>query len=48
MMIDENNGCVTKSKLRITVITLSKNNDWGRVAAKQTNKQRLRDTETFR
>ena len=39
-MIDENNGYVTKSKLAITVKTLSKYNE--------TNKQsnRLRDTET--
>ena len=40
-MIDENNNCVTKSKLTITVKTPSKYNDRRRVAAKQTktNKQ---------
>ena len=43
-MIYENNGCVTKSKLTITVKTLTKYNDRSMVAAKQTN--RLRDTET--
>ena len=43
-MIDENNGCITKSKLTITVKTLSKYNDRSRVAAKQTNI--LKDTET--
>ena len=39
MMIDENNDCVTESKLTMTVEKLSKDNDWSRVAAKQTNKQ---------
>ena len=43
-MIDENSGCITKSKLTITVKTLSKYNDRSKVAAKQTN--RVRDTET--
>ena len=43
-MIDENNGCITKSKLTLTVKTLSKYNDRSRVAAKQTNI--LKDTET--
>ena len=36
-MIDENNGCITESKVTITVKTLSKQNDWSRAAAKQTN-----------
>ena len=45
-MIDENNGCITKSKLTITVKTLSKYNDRNRVAAKQTNKQTYSETET--
>ena len=47
-MIDENNGCITKSKLTIAVKTLSKYNDRSRVATRQTNKQTniLRDTET--
>ena len=35
-MIDENNDCVTKSKLTLTVKTPSKYNDRRRVAAKQT------------
>ena len=39
-MIDENNGCITKSKLIITVKTLTKYNDRSRVAAKQTNKHK--------
>ena len=41
-------GCITKSKLTITVKLLSKYNDQGRVAAKPTNQQTniLRDTET--
>ena len=38
MIIDENNGCVTKSKLTITVKTLSKYNDLSWVAAKQSDK----------
>ena len=37
-MIDENNGCITKSKLTIKVKTLIYNNR-NKVAAKQTNKQ---------
>ena len=41
-MIDENEDYVTKSKLTITVKTLSKYNDRNRVAAKQTNKQSQR------
>ena len=51
-MIDKNNGCITKSKLTITVKTLSKYNDPSRVTARQTNKQTnkqtniIRDTET--
>ena len=46
-MIDKNNGCVTRSKLTITVKTVSKGNDRSRVVA-QTNKQtnRLRGTVT--
>ena len=47
-MIDENNGCVTKSKLTITVKTLSKYNDRSRVAAKQTNKQTDSETQKLR
>ena len=51
-MIDENNDCVTKSKLTITVKTLCKYNDRSRVAAKQkkTNKQtqRHRNWQTFK
>ena len=43
-MIDENNNCVTKSKLTITVKLFSKFNERSGLAAKQTNK--LRDTET--
>ena len=38
-MIDKNNNFVIKSKLTITVKTLSEYNDRSRVAAKQTNKQ---------
>ena len=41
-MIVENNGCVTKSKLTITVKTRRKCNDQSRVAAKQTNEQTQR------
>ena len=44
-MIDENNGCFTKSKLTITAKTLCKHNDWSRVAAKQTNKQTYLETQ---
>ena len=36
-MIDENNGCITKSKLTIKVKTLIYNNR-SKVAAKQANK----------
>ena len=43
-MIDENNNCITKSKLTIAVSLCSKYNQRSRLAAKQTN--RLRDTET--
>ena len=43
-MIDENKNCVTRSKLAITLKTLSTYNDWSRVAAKQTN--RPKGTET--
>ena len=50
MMGDEDNGCIKKSKLIITVKTFSTYNDRTRVAAKQTNKQTyiLRDTETHK
>ena len=51
-MIDKNNNFVIKSKLTITVKTLSEYNDRSRVAAKQTNKQtnrlRHRNWQTFR
>ena len=44
-MIDENNSCITKSKLTITIKTFSKYNDrTGLQPNKQTN--RLRDSET--
>ena len=52
-MIDEDNGCIKKSKLIITVKTLSTYNDRSWVAAKQTNKQtyihiqRHRNSQTF-
>ena len=46
-MIDENNVCVTKSKLTTTVKTLSKYNDWSRVAAKQTNRLRGKETDKY-
>ena len=36
LKIDENEDYVTRSKLTIIVKTLSKYNDWSRVAAKQT------------
>ena len=45
-MIDENNDCFTKSKLSVTVKTLSNYNDWSRVAVKQKQTNRLRDTKT--
>ena len=50
MIIDENKDCVTKSKLKIKVHTISKYNDKSRVAAKQTNIQnhRHRNWQTFR
>ena len=38
-MIDDNNGCITKSKLTLTVKTIGKYNNRSRVTAKQTNKQ---------
>ena len=44
-MIDKNNNFVIKSKLTITVKTLSEYNDRSRVAAKQTNKQTDSDTK---
>ena len=44
VMIDKNNGCITKSKLTITVKTLSKYNDPSRVTARQTNKQTNKQT----
>ena len=43
-MIDENEDCVIKSKLTITVKTVSKYNERSRVAAKQANKQSQRQT----
>ena len=45
-MIDKNNNFVIKSKLTITVKTLSEYNDRSRVAAKQTNKQTNKQTQT--
>ena len=45
LMVDENNCCVTKSKLTITVKTLSEYNDQSSVAAKQRDRW-LRDRET--
>ena len=49
-MIDENNNCVTKSKLTVTVKLFSKYNERSRLAAKQTNNQtqRHRNWETFK
>ena len=44
-MIDETNGYIIKSKLTMTVKTLSKYNDQSRLACKKTKKI-LRDTET--
>ena len=46
-MIDENEDCVAKSKLTITVKIFTKCNERSKVPAKQTNKQtnRLRGTE---
>ena len=41
-MIDENNGCITKSKLTITEKSFGKYNDRSRVAAKQINKHTQR------
>ena len=48
MMIDENNDCITKLKLTITVKTLSKYNVRSNLVTKQINKQtnRFRNTET--
>ena len=45
-MIDKNNNFVIKSKLTITVKTLSEYNDRSRVAAKQTNKQTNKQTDS--
>ena len=42
LKIDENEDYVTTSTLTIIVRTLSKYNDWSRVAAKQTNKHTQR------
>ena len=39
-MVDESSDGVTKSKLAIIVMTLSKHNDRSRVAAKQTQRQK--------
>ena len=44
-MIDENNGCLTKPKLTITVKTLRKYKYQSRVVAKQTNKQKGSETQ---
>ena len=44
----ENNGCVKKSKLTITVNILSKYNQRSRVAAKQANKQTYSETQNLR
>ena len=44
-MIDENNNCVTKPKLTITVSLFSKYNERSRLAAKQTNKQTYSETQ---
>lgn len=44
-MIDENKNCVTRSKLAITLKTLSTYNDWSRVAAKQTNRPKGTETD---
>ena len=41
-MIDENNGCITKSKLTTTIKTLTKYNDRSRVAANQSKKRNQR------
>ena len=46
-MIDENNGCVKKSKLTITAKTFSKYNDWSSVAAKQTDSQTQKLTNMY-
>ena len=43
-MIDKSNGCITKSKLTITVKTLNKYNDRSKVAPKQTNKRTNKET----
>ena len=50
VMIDENEDCVTKSKLAITVKIFSKCNYRSRVVAKQTNKQtqRHKNRQAFR
>ena len=45
VMIDENNDCVTKSKLTLTVKTPSKYNDRRTVAAKQTKQTNKRVTD---
>ena len=49
-MIDETNGYIIKSKLTMTVKTLSKYNDQSRLACKKTKKntQRHRNWQTFR
>ena len=46
-MIDEDNGYIKKSKLIITVKTLSTYNDRSWVAAKQTNKHTYSKTQKF-
>ena len=45
-MIDETNGYIIKSKLTMTVKTLSKYNDQSRLARKKKQKNILRGTET--
>ena len=47
-MINENEVFVLKSKLKIAVKTLSKDNGRSRVAARQTNKQTNRQTDKQR
>ena len=46
-MIDENNGCVKKSKLIITAKTFNKYNDWSSVAAKQTDSETQKLTNMY-
>ena len=46
-MIDKNNGCIKESRLTITVKTLSKYNDWIRVAGKQANILRATEIDRY-